>query len=501
MARSPLNLNLQMTNRMVWRKLLENRTWLVALGLTLAVCAIFLVPHPWSDGIFFGAVVASIVLALFRLEQVWLSFLLVFPLVNLSEGLFGNFWVTISRTMVLGLSLVVLLRYRDSAILRSLVHSNGFRLFALFVVVNLIAAVRVFQPYVFFFTLTYLEPLLFFALSYVIVRRNPENLPRLLSAILISGAIVVVVGFYEIATQQSVAVWLNSNLTGVRDIYMHKSNSDRFGLGGRILTLVGQPVFAGLYLALLPFVGFFYFEEYKRARWAAVLFGAACGFLVLATGTRGGIVAFAAGVVTLGLVGLRQWKHRLIAFLLIIGLAGLLLLALPNLRTYLISSAEIDSGSAAARNVVARIALTRELLRYFQNNWLLGYGPGLVQRQAQLGIIPTAEGIDTLGGMENQYAAILVDGGILAGAAYLLFMCGVVWDAVRMLRHARWRRMGVTLLALFAAYFVFAGTELAVIPAANLVLMAVYGAFMAAFETAPITSETRPTMQPEVSPA
>lgn len=465
--------------------LFSSRTWLTALLASLVVCAILLLPHPLSDVVLIGATAAGIGWAVIQLETVWLYFFLVFPLVNLSGNLFGIYGVLVSRILAVGLSLVVLLKYRDRPTLLALVRSNGFRFLALFILANLIAAVRVLQTYAFSFTLTYLDPLLFFALSYFVVYRNRENLPRLLSAILISGTVSVMVGFYEIATQQSVAAWLNANLNSVRDIYMYQSNSDRFGLGGRISSLIGQPVFASLYLTLLPIIGLYYFETTKRARWMAALFGVACVVLVLATGTRGGLVALTAGVFVLLVFGLRDWKQRLIALALSVGLGLLVLLALPQLGTYLVRSVDVGSATVESRNIVARISLTRELLRYFQNNWLLGYGPGLFQRQAQLGIIPTVDGIHTLGGMENQYAAILVDGGILAGLAYLLFMGGVVWDAVRMIRQPRWRMMGLTLLALFAAYFVFAGTELALIAIPNLILMAVYGAFAAEFESAP----------------
>lgn len=456
--------------------------WFVAIVLNAGLGAILLLPHPWSDAVLLVAVAAGIGLAVLELEKIWLAWFIVFPMEHLSSELFNIHGLTVSRIFVVGLCLVVLVRYRDSRALRALVTSNGFRFFALFVIANLLAAgfTREAQPL--FSALTYVEPLLFFALTYYVVQQDRGIAPKLLRAMLVCGALFAMVGLYEMATQQSVAALLNSELASIQDQYMFQVWSDRFGLGGRISSLIGQPVVASLYFAFLPILGLYYFIAYKRSRWIAAPFGMVCVLMVLATGTRGGLVALAAGLLVLLVFGLRRWKERLVSSLVMAGVVAGFLVALPNLGTYLARSVDIASGSAESRNVYGRIVLTRELFRFFQNHWFLGYGPGRFQKQAQAGIIPTVEGVRSLAGIENQYAAILVDGGVVAGMAYLVFICGVALDIVRMMRQPRWRAMGLTLFALFAAYFVFAGTEMSLTFVPNLLLMAVYGAFAAEFE-------------------
>lgn len=446
--------------------------------------AILLVPHPWSDALFIMAVAASVILALFQLEIVWLVWLVVLPVAHLSSDLFQIHGLIVLRILTAGLSVVALFKSRDSQILRALVRSNGFRFFGLYVLANILSALYVFQTQPLFSALTYTEPLLFFAVSYYVVCLYRDSVPKIVWAVLIGGTVLALVGFYEMATQQSVAAFLNSNLNSTRDIYMYQDISNRFGLGGRISSLIGQPVVASLYFAFLSLLGVYFFKTSGRARWLAGLFGAACAFLLLATGTRGGVVALVAGGIVLVAFGLRRWKQRIGVLALVSAALLVLLLVLPNLGTYLVRSADVSAGTVESRNITGRIALTRAMLGFFQQHWLLGYGPGRFQKQAAAGVIPTVEGIRSLAGIENQYATILVDGGIVAGLAYLLFMSGVGWDIVRMMRQPRGRRMGVTLFALFAAYFVYAATETSIITIPNLLLMALYGAFAAKFEFA-----------------
>lgn len=462
----------------------SRRTWLTAIVLTLLLSAILLLPFPWRDVMLFATFLAAIGLAWFDLDETWLGFLMVLPLVRLSGGLFQNNGLILSRLIVVGITIVLVVKQRDAPALRAVLRSNGFRWFGLFVLANVIAALAVFKAESVFTALTYLEPLLFFAVSYCLVRMNPAIERRIVSALVVGGVILGVVGLYEITTQQSVASVLYPILKAGIDVYLYGANSDRFGLGGRISSLIGQPVNTSIYFAFIIIAALYHFFVHERPRWIAAPIVIIGGVLVLATGTRGGLLGLAAGLLLLAALGPRTWRERLVVAGVLVGGALLTVLLLPKMASYLADSTAVGRDVAAARNITGRIALTLELLRIFREHWLLGYGPGLVQKQAMAGILPTVEGIKTLGGIENQYATILADGGIVAGVAYLGFMVSAVWQAIQIFREPRWRAMGLTLLALFAAYFVFAATETALTSIPNLVLMAIFGAFAAQFEGA-----------------
>lgn len=463
------------------QNILSRRTWLAGIALTVVVCAILLVARPYRDVLFVGfAILATLCMWRYP-ETTWVLYLILIPPLHLNSGLFGISSFTMTRVLVFCFIGVLLVKHWNREAVRACLRANGFRFFALFVLANVVSAVHVMQQYALYSAFTYLEPLLIFAVSFYLVYMHRENETRILRGILIGGVIVALIGLVEIATQRSVAMWLDPQLTARLSVYMYEEGANRFGLGGRISSLIAQPVMASLYFALVATVALYYLRAFKHARWFQIGFGLLCSLIILATGTRGGMLALAVALVMLALLGPRRWTQRLSVLAALTAGALLLFIFLPSLRAYLAGSIDLISNPDAARNVTGRVALTRELLRYFQANWLWGYGPGIFQRQAATGIIPTVPGIRTLAGIENQYAAILADGGILAGISYLLFMLGALWDDARMMRQARWRAMGLTLLALLAAYFVFAATEMTITVIPNLILMAIYGAFAGQF--------------------
>ena len=469
------------------------RKLILQIGIAgLPLAAILLLPYPLRDVMLMVAIGAATLYAFRDLEMAWLVWLALFPLARLSGGLLQMNPVNVPRIIIVLWVAVYLFKYRNDTALRHLFHSKGFVLFAVFILANIIAALRVARLDSLLVTFTYLEPLLYFGMTYCLVYQNPAFTKRIFQALLWGGLLVIVVGLVEMATQQSVSVILYPKLKETLDVYMYGWDSNRFGLGGRISSLIAQPVIASLYFVVLLVVAIYYLVVYERPRWLIVLFavsGLASVLLLLATGTRGGLVSLGVALLILVLFGARRARHR---FLILGGIVGVTILAflfVPTFHEYLVASLDFSGNSRAARNIIGRWALTMELLRIFRENWFLGYGPGLVQKQGQSGELPTVPGIQSLGGIENQYATILADGGIVAGFAYLLFMLGVAWQTISMFRQPRWRTMGLTLLMLFAAYFAFAATETTLIAIPNLMLMTVFGAFAAEYERA--SSEAR----------
>lgn len=479
----------------------SGRTWLAGITLSLVLSGILLLPYPYRDAMLVAVFLAALVGTWFQPDETWFAFLLLLPLVHLSGGLFQNVGLILSRMIVVGMAIVLLVKHRDTPALRALAFSDGFRFFGVFILANLIAAAHTLQTSPFVTTLTYLEPLLFFALSYYLVRRNPANTERFVSALVIGGGIAAAVGLYEIATQQSVGGLLNPALKPMLDGYLVWDGSDRFGIGGRISSLIGPPAISSLYFVLILIVTLYQITTAKRARWLVVPTVIVGVVLILATGTRAALLALAAAGLVVAVPLLRTWRQRLVAAAVVVSGVALAFLLLPKLGTYLVASLDVVGGGTASANVTGRIALTMELLRIFRANWLFGYGPGLVQKQAAAGILPTVPGIKSLGGIENQYATILADGGILAGLSYLLFMVGALWEGLRVFRDPRWRAMGLTLLALLVTYFVFAATEMMLTILPNLVLMAIFGAFAARFESSALTTVPSLTPIPSLTPS
>jgi hypothetical protein len=199
-------------------------------------------------------------------ETVWLAVLTLLPLIRLSGGLFGYNGVTLSRILVTALALVFLLTLRDANVLRALAKSNGLRFFGLFVLVNLVSAVYVLKASAVFTTLTYLEPLFFFAISYGLIRLERITLRALLRAILLGAVLVAVGGLLELAMQQPLGASFNPRVASSLDVYMSGYDSNRFGLGGRVSSFIAHPVFAGLYWVMLLNIGVYYLQTWKRAR-------------------------------------------------------------------------------------------------------------------------------------------------------------------------------------------------------------------------------------------
>jgi O-antigen ligase len=153
------------------------------------------------------------------------------------------------------------------------------------------------------------------------------------------------------------------------------------------------------------------------AQWALAVLGVlALGFVIL-TGTRGAIV----GLVVLAFLGISAaWRSgRARAF----GAALVLLVSVavlsPAIRIFLDESIRVDEPSTSAANVVGRLALTKRMLDVFASNPALGVGPGYFQK-----VVDAPGEIDTegLGGIENQYATLLAENGIVGCLLFVAFL-------------------------------------------------------------------------------
>jgi O-antigen ligase len=217
-------------------------------------------------------------------------------------------------------------------------------------------------------------------------------------------------------------------------------------------------VYAGTAFFVYAIVSAFYVRIYKPIpyRLLAVLFTAFGVLLVLLTGSRGPLVSIVpAGIVFALLVGRKKAGLTVIC---IAALAFSLFLSgvLPRITEYFSDS--VAFGTAASQSVFDRLDLTTMFLEMFKQNPVLGFGPGMIQKLGEEGLLEYKR----VAGLENQYATILAEGGVLAGCTYLLFIFGVIVLPFRIFKTSRSEEVKhLALITLVLFIYLFAGAAFA----------------------------------------
>jgi len=442
-------------------------------------CWLFTVPEEMRDVVFTGIALLIAAAAVADFPAAWCFFLLILPVVHILGSLFGIAQFTFVRLQLVALAAIFPMSAAGRRLPRDVVCEPGFVAFALFIAVNLVSAARVSSPEAVLRAVTYGEPLAFAVITYCIVRRRPQHSNAIERVLVLSGAAVAALGVVEILAQESIFNLLNIRLAGV-DVNSHAYlEIDRFGLGGRIMSTIGQPVYAALYFAVWLIVAVHHVVTRASAGRNALLFalsllGAA---VLVATGSRAPLLALVpAGAVA---AAFGRWRSK--ASVMVATAAALVtlitVLAAPGLVPYLRASVNLEERTTENVNVLTRIELTNRLLDYFRESPVWGKGPGTIQHAALAG----EREFEGLSGLENQYAMILADGGLVAGAAYALFMVAslrTAWRASRS-RDRDLSGTGLMGLVLLVFYFVAVATATCLTQVPNFVLMAVYGAVAA----------------------
>jgi O-antigen ligase len=462
-----------------------------------ALLLIAALSDPYRSVCFLLAVLILPASAIKWFDRAWITFLATLPFWFLASSLFGQPKITGVLLLTLGMAGISLLK----SVLADSHHTNpshfGVVAFVLFILANVLSGFYTGRIESVFRALTYLEPLLFCVLTYAIVRHDPENLRRVLRGIVVGGTLVGALGVFELVTQKSILAELGIATQENLLIYLA---DNRYGLGGRIVSVIGQPVFTGMYFALWLIVTFAYITQYVAVgRRALLVIVAIIGLaLVLATGSRGPILALLPTLLAFLFLS-RRHSRALIPTILLVGMAVLVLSQLlPDLFDFFRDSLAIDQQTAASANAIGRLNFTGAMLDIFRQNPALGFGPGLIQQ----GGLQGEAGFEGLAGLENQYATILADGGLLAGSMYLLFMGAVFASLFRMRKHpkAESGNVGLMALLLFVYYFVVVVTATSLTSVPNLLLMAVYGAVLAAEDNARLGETAKSTVRPTAAP-
>ncbi len=205
----------------------------------------------------------------------------------------------------------------------------------------------------------------------------------------------------------------------------------RLGISGRIMSTIGQPVYAGIY-ALLGIAAAHLLLTLVRAgllvRLAIVaLIGLGIAFLVL-SGSRAAIVALLLyPALFLMFTKDRRGIWKLMGLYAAVVAAAALLVPEQFLEFFGTSFA-ITRPTAASANVVGRLALTKRMFDIFAAHPLFGVGPGFIQKSVYERGAVSFMGLE---GEENQYALLLAENGAIGFGLLVAFVGFVIWRATR----------------------------------------------------------------------
>ncbi len=355
-----------------------------------------------------------------------------FPVVMRLQPLDG---VTIPscRFVTSGLFVIALFKFKESR--NQFPRSPFWSTYILFLVLASLSAAISTQPIESLGkTFTYVEPLMWATMAAFCMLSNKDAMRLITRGILCGVAGVTSYAVVELIYQRSFLYdW------GLLRAEAEYINEVRFGLSGRVMSTIGQPVGTALYLvSTLPLVLFHskYLTRFIVTRFVWLLMLAAGLICLIATGTRAGYVAIL--MVPLAYY-IFSTPHRRRLKVLLSTYAVLFLVARylqpPDFVAYFVDSFNIGvtANNPAAWGMLGRIDLTQRLLEMARDNPWFGIGPGFVPRMAAAGV-PNFVG---LGGSENQYAMLLVETGIVGTVGYAIFIFSVLHLLVTLRRHRR----------------------------------------------------------------
>jgi len=450
----------------------------VYLAAALSAFAVLTLPVEARDLVVLAGAGLWVIVALGDFATAWIFFVLILPFVHVIGSMFDIAQLTFVRMILVAALCVFPFARGGGRLPRAIAREPGFVAFALFVAASIASAIRVMNTAAIFRALTYCEPLLFFALTYCVVKRRPATFKAIAVVLAIGGAVVAALAVIEIIAQQSVIGMLGVSLPGMDADTRVYLEQDRFGLGGRVMSTMIQPVYAALYFAVWLFVAVYALATAPKTWRPLLLVVVPVGLTVLvATGSRGPLLAVVPAVAIVALRGSGRMSVPLRVLTASAAIAVFLPLVVPQLIPYLQASLALDTVTEENVNILGRIDVTNRLLDSFSLSPIWGHGPGIIQHAAQEGDL----GFKGLDGQENQYAIMLADGGLTAGVAYLFFIVAVLRSLMRAAGSASRdvQTAGLMALGLFVFYFGAVTTVTCLTQLPNDILMIAYGGVVA----------------------
>jgi len=276
--------------------------------------------------------------------------------------------------------------------------------------------------------LAYIEPFLWLIIGVAAGSDGPpvRAISLALGGVAAALVVIVVCGVPEFALQVNPlhAAGLGENPAD----YMFDR---RLGFSGRLVSTLGQPVYAGLFAALAVSFTVFRTSVITRGMPEAVRgIALATGgtLFMFLTGTRAAIVGLA--LVPLAYYAiLRRWRAVACVAGLYVVLVTVALTIMPSrIVEYWQESVMLEQLTSGSTNVLGRVSLTLRMYELFRQHPVLGVGPGFFQKAETGGHTGDVEG---LSGVENQYATILAENGAIGGVLFVAFITMLIVILIR----------------------------------------------------------------------
>jgi hypothetical protein len=300
-------------------------------------------------------------------------------------------------------------------------------------------------------TISYAEPILWLLIGASVVSEGGASKGILLTAVSLGFAVVLLISIPEVIAQANPLIALG----------IDKGNGDymydrRLGFTGRIVSTLGQPVYAGLYGVCCVAVAFYLSRDSNAStirRMCLTIIAIAGAAFVFLTGTRAAIVGLLVLPVAYVVLSWHQGGHKKIISPFVL-LLLLLLFAIPgSALEYWRDSLDVESYSAGSRNVLGRLYLTGQMFSVFREHPLLGVGPGYFQKALDTG---GRQGLEGLSGVENQYATTLAENGALGTLLLLTCLTLLIYQPKRVSESGEAERTGPLARSVLASLGVMA---------------------------------------------
>ncbi len=244
-----------------------------------------------------------------------------------------------------------------------------------------------------------------------------RDLKSLLAGCTIGFALVVLLSVPEVHQQHNYLV----------DAGLVRSDKDymldrRLDISGRVVSTIGQPVYAGLYAVVcLCVVHLLLRRGMLSALEQLMMLGLAImgSVFLFLTGTRATLLGFLLYPALFFLfVRDRAALWKLMGFYALFTCAVVAFLP-EKFLTFARDSFSLTAATGSSANVIGRLALTKRLLDVFAAHPILGTGPGYIQKTV---FSHGAVSLAGLEGAENQYALILAENGLVGLLLFGVFV-------------------------------------------------------------------------------
>ncbi|MEM2786125.1 MAG: O-antigen ligase family protein [Candidatus Nitrosotenuis sp.] len=328
----------------------------------------------------------------------------------------GNIYRLISVVIVLVLTL------RFDSLWKTVANLWFVRLYLAFLVVCLISAMVSVEPVESVFrSLTYLEPLFYFFLAFVVAHEFPKGFEVGNKAIFTSLVMALAYGVFQIITQSDPLLEIGFRNHMTTTLFNVNYLEDKRTFSGRITSVFGQPVYAAFFFIATSHVLFYKFITARRGHFFHLALVFILLLAIFTTGTRAAYVVIALVLFLVMLHhGLRSLKFVFSVAIVVLLFVGVVLQ--DETVEYVRRSFDLSRADEFNANAFQRLALTGRLLELALESPSLGLGPGYVQKAATGTLTSYNPGFEGLGGQENHFFVILADTGVVGTVVYLMFL-------------------------------------------------------------------------------